>query len=82
MFVSTLYENTSREKTVYLGPWEVIGSHNRRVVWQCTYRNERLEHFGTLNQKSKTFRVNPSYCSSTARRTTPFFHPSPEHELT
>jgi hypothetical protein len=30
---------------VYLGPWEVVGSESRRVLWQCSYQGELLEHF-------------------------------------
>ena len=45
---STLFENTINERTVYLGPWEIVGSEQRRVLWQCSYQMERLEHFRTL----------------------------------
>ncbi|KAM3508448.1 hypothetical protein MY10362_001179 [Beauveria mimosiformis] len=41
----TLFQDTSEERTVYLGPWEVVGSEQRRVLWQCSYRNELLEHY-------------------------------------
>ncbi|KAI8299221.1 putative acetate kinase [Colletotrichum sp. SAR11_59] len=41
----TLFENTPNERTVYLGPWEVVGSEQRRVLWQCSYQSELLEHF-------------------------------------
>ncbi|OLN92886.1 hypothetical protein CCHL11_08810 [Colletotrichum chlorophyti] len=44
----TLFENTPNERTVYLGPWEVVGSEQRRVLWQCSYQSELLEHFRTL----------------------------------
>lgn len=30
---------------MYLGPWEVVGSEQRRVLWQCSYQNEVLEHY-------------------------------------
>ncbi|GKT39970.1 uncharacterized protein ColSpa_00151 [Colletotrichum spaethianum] len=40
-----LFENTPNERTVYLGPWEVVGSEQRRVLWQCSYQSELLEHF-------------------------------------
>lgn len=40
-----LFERTRNETTVYLGPWEIIGSDPRRVVWQCSYEGEVLEHF-------------------------------------
>ncbi|GAB0132356.1 hypothetical protein EsDP_00000796 [Epichloe bromicola] len=41
----TLFPETPDEHTVYLGPWEVIGSEQRRVLWQCSYQNELLEHY-------------------------------------
>ncbi|PNY25729.1 Acetate kinase [Tolypocladium capitatum] len=41
----TLFQDTPDERTVYLGPWEVVGSEQRRVLWQCSYRNELLEHY-------------------------------------
>jgi len=34
--------------TVYLGPWEIVGANPRRLVWQCSYAGEVLEHFRTL----------------------------------
>ncbi|QUC17001.1 uncharacterized protein UV8b_01242 [Ustilaginoidea virens] len=40
-----LFQDTADERTVYLGPWEVIGSEQRRVLWHCSYQNEMLEHF-------------------------------------
>ncbi|KAK6843223.1 hypothetical protein PG987_004083 [Apiospora arundinis] len=40
-----LFEGLPEEKTVYLGPWEVVGSEHRRVVWRCSYQLELLEHF-------------------------------------
>ncbi|KAF7519864.1 hypothetical protein G7054_g12963 [Neopestalotiopsis clavispora] len=41
-----LFEGTANEKIVNLGPWEVVGSiENRRVLWQCSYQLEHLEHF-------------------------------------
>ncbi|KAK0733378.1 hypothetical protein B0T26DRAFT_631041 [Lasiosphaeria miniovina] len=42
-----LYERTPNETTVYLGPWELVsnGTEPRRVVWQCSYAGEVLEHF-------------------------------------
>ncbi|POR36491.1 Uncharacterized protein TPAR_03317 [Tolypocladium paradoxum] len=36
---------TPDERTVYLGPWEVVGSEQRRVLWPCSYQNELLEHY-------------------------------------
>ncbi|TWU75415.1 hypothetical protein ED733_003308 [Metarhizium rileyi] len=41
----TLFQDTPDEHTVYLGPWEVVGSEQRRVLWQCSYQNELLEHY-------------------------------------
>ncbi|GAB1311230.1 Acetate kinase [Madurella fahalii] len=40
-----LYERTPSETTIYLGPWEIIGASPRRLVWQCSYAGEMLEHF-------------------------------------
>ncbi|KAK4456967.1 hypothetical protein QBC42DRAFT_47512 [Cladorrhinum samala] len=40
-----LYERTPNEITVYLGPWEIVETNSRRVVWQCSYQGETLEHF-------------------------------------
>ncbi|KAH8177566.1 acetate kinase [Sarocladium implicatum] len=40
-----LFQDTAYERTVYLGPWEVVGSEQRRVLWQCSYQNELLEHY-------------------------------------
>ncbi|KAJ1326785.1 acetate kinase [Microdochium nivale] len=40
-----LFEGTAEEKTIYLGPWEVVGNEERRALWQCSYQMERLEHF-------------------------------------
>ena len=45
---SKLYERCPNETTVFLGPWEVINTEPRRVVWQCSYAGEVLEHFGHL----------------------------------
>ncbi|KAJ0121484.1 hypothetical protein J7T55_008648 [Diaporthe amygdali] len=41
----TLFERTPHERTVYLGPWEVIEGDTRRVVWQSSYQGETLEQF-------------------------------------
>lgn len=41
----TLFERTPHERTVYLGPWEVIEGDTRRVVWQSSYEGEILEQF-------------------------------------
>jgi hypothetical protein len=40
-----LFENTAQERTVYLGPWNLAGSEHRRIIWQCSYQMEQLEHF-------------------------------------
>ncbi|KAL9484366.1 hypothetical protein ACSS6W_003155 [Trichoderma asperelloides] len=40
-----LFQDTPEERTVYLGPWEVVGSEQRRIRWQCSYQSELLEHF-------------------------------------
>ncbi|KAK3394553.1 hypothetical protein B0H63DRAFT_49734 [Podospora didyma] len=43
-----LYEGTLNELVIYLGPWEIVGNGGlepRRVVWQCSYAGEILEHF-------------------------------------
>lgn len=42
---STLFERTASELTIYLGPWEVVESETRQVVWQCNYQGETLEQF-------------------------------------
>ncbi|KAK3995431.1 hypothetical protein QBC44DRAFT_26114 [Cladorrhinum sp. PSN332] len=40
-----LYERTPNEITIYLGPWELVERNPRRLVWQCSYQGETLEHF-------------------------------------
>lgn len=45
LFDRTLFQDTPDERTVYLGPWEVVGSEQRRIRWQCSYQSELLEHF-------------------------------------
>ncbi|KAH8905591.1 acetate kinase [Coniochaeta sp. PMI_546] len=40
-----LFEQTPNESTIYLGPWEVIGTDPPRVVWRCSYEGEVLEHY-------------------------------------
>lgn len=47
----TLFEGTSREIAVYLGPWEVVGTDTRRVAWQCNYQGETLEQFRMCNME-------------------------------
>ncbi|KAK9770714.1 hypothetical protein AB5N19_00277 [Seiridium cardinale] len=50
-----LFEGTADEKAVYLGPWEVVGTEHRRVLWQCSYQLERLEHFLPTASPAETF---------------------------
>ncbi|KAK4673585.1 hypothetical protein QC763_113800 [Podospora pseudopauciseta] len=40
-----LFERTPNETTIYLGPWEVLGPSPRRIVWQCSYEGDTLEHY-------------------------------------
>lgn len=42
---SHLFEGTSNELTVYLGPWDVVESDQCRVAWQCNYQGETLEQY-------------------------------------
>lgn len=41
----TLFAGTAEETTVYLGPWELCDGDPRRVVWQCSYEGDVLQHF-------------------------------------
>ncbi|KAG6006316.1 hypothetical protein E4U43_000457 [Claviceps pusilla] len=50
----TLFQDTPDERTVYLGPWEVVGSEQRRVLWQCSYHGELLEHYLPSDIPSET----------------------------
>ncbi|KAK7924533.1 hypothetical protein PG985_006587 [Apiospora marii] len=50
-----LFEGLPEEKTVYLGPWEVVGSEHRRVLWRCSYQLELLEHFLPSPHPADTF---------------------------
>ncbi|KAK8873164.1 acetate kinase [Apiospora arundinis] len=50
-----LFEGLPEEKTVYLGPWEVVGSEHRRIVWRCSYQLELLEHFLPSPHPADTF---------------------------
>lgn len=50
-----LFEGTPGEKTIYLGPWEVVGTENRRVLWHGSYQLERLEHFLPTSSPVDTF---------------------------
>lgn len=50
-----LYERTPNETTVFLGPWEVINTEPRRVVWQCSYAGEVLEHFLPSDHPTEVF---------------------------
>ncbi|KPM38136.1 putative acetate kinase [Neonectria ditissima] len=43
-----LFQDTPEERVVYLGPWEVVGSEQRRILWQGSYQNELLEHYREL----------------------------------
>ncbi|KAG5933581.1 hypothetical protein E4U53_000944 [Claviceps sorghi] len=49
----TLFQDTPNERTVYLGPWDVVGSRQRRVLWQCSYQRELLEHYLPSNTPSE-----------------------------
>lgn len=49
---STLFERSANELTVYLGPWEVVESDSRQVMWQCSYQGERLEQFRAYDVNS------------------------------
>ncbi|KAK0737671.1 hypothetical protein B0T21DRAFT_169901 [Apiosordaria backusii] len=40
-----LFERTPNETTIYLGPWEILGPSPRRIVWQCSYEGDTLEHY-------------------------------------
>ncbi|KAK4192647.1 Acetokinase family-domain-containing protein [Podospora australis] len=40
-----LFERTVGETTIYLGPWEIGTTSPRRIVWQCSYAGDVLEHF-------------------------------------
>lgn len=51
---STLFERTSNELTIYLGPWEVLEAATRQVVWQCNYQGETLEQFRAYEMTSWT----------------------------
>ncbi|KAI0162472.1 hypothetical protein BJ166DRAFT_612248 [Pestalotiopsis sp. NC0098] len=50
-----LFEGTPDEKVICLGPWEVVGTENRRVLWQGSYQLERLEHFLPCSSALETF---------------------------
>ncbi|UKZ78013.1 hypothetical protein TrVFT333_005747 [Trichoderma virens FT-333] len=71
----TLYQDTPDERTVYLGPWEVVGSEQRRIRWQCSYQSELLEHFlpsdipsdihpHTLHSRHRQFNDPPTWSAS------------------
>ncbi|PSR90434.1 hypothetical protein BD289DRAFT_452352 [Coniella lustricola] len=53
----TLFEGTSREIAVYLGPWEIVGTDTRRVAWQCNYQGETLEQFLPMGLSSQVLPV-------------------------
>ncbi|KAH6625986.1 hypothetical protein B0J18DRAFT_127421 [Chaetomium sp. MPI-SDFR-AT-0129] len=50
-----LFERTPNEVTVYLGPWEIVGANPRRLLWQCSYAGEVLEHFLPSDNPSELF---------------------------
>ncbi|KAL2137094.1 hypothetical protein VTI74DRAFT_9700 [Chaetomium olivicolor] len=50
-----LFERTPNETTVYLGPWEIVGANPRRLLWQCSYAGEVLEHFLPSDNPSELF---------------------------
>ncbi|KAK4250503.1 Acetokinase family-domain-containing protein [Corynascus novoguineensis] len=50
-----LFERTPNEMTVYLGPWEIVGSNPRRLLWQCSYAGEVLEHFLPSDNPNELF---------------------------
>ncbi|KAK4158194.1 Acetokinase family-domain-containing protein [Chaetomidium leptoderma] len=52
---SPLFDRTPNELTVYLGPWEIVGANPRRLLWQCSYAGEVLEHFLPSDNPSELF---------------------------
>ncbi|KKA26030.1 hypothetical protein TD95_000329 [Thielaviopsis punctulata] len=42
---SILWENTTDERIIHLGPWRMMGDVERWAEWPCSYEFERLEHF-------------------------------------
>jgi hypothetical protein len=40
---------------VYLGPWEIVGANPRRLLWQCSYAGEVLEHFLPSDNPNELF---------------------------
>lgn len=54
--------------TVYLGPWEIVGANPRRLLWQCSYAGEVLEHFRTFDcvprSPGRNFRITETQSSS------------------
>ncbi|KAK4128337.1 hypothetical protein N657DRAFT_560654 [Parathielavia appendiculata] len=50
-----LFERTPNETTVYLGPWEIVGASPRRLLWQCSYAGEVLEHFLPSDNPNELF---------------------------
>lgn len=58
---SHLFEGTSSEITVYLGPWSVVDSDPRRVVWQCSYAGEILEQYRAYGMFSQVPTYGPRH---------------------
>lgn len=52
---SHLFEGTLNELTVYLGPWNVVESDPRRVVWQCSYQGETLEQYRAYDMMPRSW---------------------------
>ncbi|KAI5463026.1 Acetokinase family-domain-containing protein [Mariannaea sp. PMI_226] len=50
-----LFQDTPDERVVYLGPWEVVGSESRRILWQGSYQSEILEHYLPSDIPSEIF---------------------------
>ncbi|KAK4040538.1 Acetokinase family-domain-containing protein [Parachaetomium inaequale] len=50
-----LFDRTPNELTVYLGPWEIVGANPRRLLWQCSYAGEVLEHFLPSDNPNELF---------------------------
>ncbi|KAH6854409.1 Acetokinase family-domain-containing protein [Chaetomium sp. MPI-CAGE-AT-0009] len=50
-----LFDRTPNEMTVYLGPWEIVGANPRRLLWQCSYAGEVLEHFLPSDNPNELF---------------------------
>ncbi|KAG6026616.1 hypothetical protein E4U41_001225 [Claviceps citrina] len=64
----TLFQDTPNERTVYLGPWKVVGSDQRRVLWQCSYRDELLEHYRRAVPSDTPAEIHPHTLHSRHRQ--------------